>query len=197
MTPVEALKIGRDALAEAMETHIYNTDNGEKPDAHCRYAQVLADMDKVIAAATPKPVDRYPSPHWRDHLAPTMRECIAFEYYEIRPCIEHHGSIQSFSLESSFHQMITALRQEDVPHRAFWTLYGRYDQGEREMLATAIGDFMTKEDAFAAMNAILAIPAAASDMIRGCRNSKAHLSGTRAANLLEDMINQSSNYERL
>jgi CII-binding regulator of phage lambda lysogenization HflD len=48
---VEALKTGRDALAEAIEQHIYDAANGETPEADCRYTQALADMDAALIKA--------------------------------------------------------------------------------------------------------------------------------------------------
>ena len=203
MTPLEALKLGRDALAEALNTHIYNAEDGEFPDADCRYAEAVAVMDKAIAEASPKPAPpRYPSPSWRDHLNPGMRECTAFEYYEVRPAIERHGDVQSFTSETAFINTFNVLVRKGVPHKAYWTLYGRYDQGHGETLAMAIGDFTTKEDAFEVMNAILAVPAAAMHTLdAGSATNIQRITLNRhvadASSLLEDMIMQSSNGERL
>jgi hypothetical protein len=40
-----------DAMREAMSAHIYDADNGEKPEPDCGYTAALAAADAAIAAA--------------------------------------------------------------------------------------------------------------------------------------------------
>lgn len=50
LTPMrDALKAGRDALAEALTTHIYDEANGEEPDEDCGYMATIAQMDEFLA----------------------------------------------------------------------------------------------------------------------------------------------------
>lgn len=97
-----------------------------------------------------------------------------FEYFEVRPCISEPETapngivteqVTSFVDEDEFEDTLAKLAADDANYRAFWTLYGRYDDGDGAKLAMAIGDFMTKEDAHVVMNAILAPIAAARELI--------------------------------
>lgn len=135
---------------------------------------------------------------------------IAFEYFEIRPCIERGGSVDSFLSEQEYRVALDQYESDFRIHgrlfKAFWTIYGRYDHAKphKAMLALAIGDFATKEDAHEVMNAILAPMAAARDLIRDKGETVLAVSNgiqikayMRAADDLEDFINQCSNPERI
>lgn len=47
-------------------------------------------IDEEAYTPEPGPVD------CRDHLSPTMRETLAFEYFEVRPCIERDRQVTSY-----------------------------------------------------------------------------------------------------
>lgn len=125
---------------------------------------------------------------------------MAFEYLEVRPCIEDcDGEVESFINEVEYEAHRALMGDED---RTYWTIYGRYSDEAGQFLAMAIGDFTEKNDAFAVMNAILAPMAKARDKIRDGvdkerDNGLTITAAERAACDLEDFINQSSNHERL
>lgn len=135
------------------------------------------------------------------------REPLAFQYFQIRPCLETVGEdrIDSYLDEDTCEGAHDALLKQDKVTRKFYTLYGIDQDG----LAMAIGDFTFKADAFEAMNAILSPMAKARDNLIDEMN-KSHKAATHkdaigileraissAADLLDDVINQSSNGERL
>lgn len=122
-----------------------------------------------------------------------------FQYFEIRPCVDDGKKTTSFlgkpvfcpsrgaeiyTPENALAEAMAYLDQHGGEF--FWTLYGRDEDG----LAVAIGDFPHFSDAEAVMNAILAPMAAARDAIFEGQHSA-------AACDLEDVINQSTNRERL
>lgn len=125
-----------------------------------------------------------------------------FEYLEIRPCVEVGRVTTSFLGEPIFcksrgTEILTpenALAEAEAFNEAhggsgvFWTLYGRDGEG----LATAIGDFTTFDAAHQVMNALIAPMAAARDLIHDHP-----LNADRAADDLDDFINQCSTEERL
>jgi aspartate/methionine/tyrosine aminotransferase len=80
----------------------------------------------------------------------------------------------------------------------FWSLYG-VDRNA----ATAIGDFVSKAAAHETMNAILAIPAAARNALQDqqtdtvANHNRFARNARVAADWLDDMINQSSNLQRI
>ena len=80
----------------------------------------------------------------------------------------------------------------------FWSLYG-VDRNT----TTAIGDFVSKDAAHETMNAILAISAAVRNTLQdqqaGTDASRERLAeiARAAADWLDDMINQSSNLQRI
>lgn len=139
-----------------------------------------------------------PSGAFRDHLSPVMRDALAFEYFEVRPCIERDRQVASYASEDEYAADLTAARQSGKAFRTFWTLYG-IDAG----VHTAIGDFVSKDAAHEVMNAILAVPAAARNAInvanpvRRGEGSRIDTIVGKAADWLDDMINQSSNAERI
>ncbi|WP_378952140.1 hypothetical protein [Mesorhizobium sp. ANAO-SY3R2] len=45
---VDTLKLGRDALAEAMNLHIYDAANGETPGPKCRYQAAVLALDSAV-----------------------------------------------------------------------------------------------------------------------------------------------------
>jgi len=130
-----------------------------------------------------------------------------FEYYEVRPCIESadqngEKGVDSFLSEEDYQTALAALDANATPYETFWTLYGRYNDGDGAFLAEAIADRATKQEAHDLMNAILAPIAAARDKIRDGededRGNGSFISAAeRAACDLEDVINQSSNMERI
>jgi hypothetical protein len=138
------------------------------------------------------------SPSFRDQLFPTMRETLAFEYYEVRPCIERHRQVTSYRDEDEFEAELARSPQAGREFRAFWSLYG-VDRNT----TSAIGDFVSKDAAHEVMNAILAIPAAARNALQAARPAGGGRSDSidrairSATDWLEDMINQSSNDQRI
>ncbi|MGE0232441.1 MAG: hypothetical protein AB7O39_17220 [Flavobacteriaceae bacterium] len=149
----------------------------------------------VSKAATPPPATGL---SFRDHLSPTMRETLAFEYFEVRPCIEADHQVTSYRDEDEFAEELTRAQQSAREFRAFWSLYGVDGN-----CTTAIGDFISKDAAHEVMNAILAIPAAARDVINAENSARRKSNVDRdkaaqvAADWLDDMINQSSNDQRI
>lgn len=78
-----------------------------------------------------------------------------FAYFEVRPCIERDGFVDSYSNESDYHDEIRKMsgdRRQD--YETFWTVYGRFPDGDGVYLAMAIGDFATKEAAHEVMSAL-------------------------------------------
>lgn len=137
-------------------------------------------------------------PSFRDHLSSTMRETLAFEYFEVRPCIERDRQVTSYRDEDEFTTELARAQKLGKEFRAFWSLYG-VDRGS----TMAIGDFVSKHAAHDVMNAILAIPAAARDAInaenstRRQNNADPDKAAQMAADWLDGMINQSSNDQRI
>ncbi len=131
-----------------------------------------------------------------------------FKFYEIRPCVEHEGETYSFLGEPVYHSGIggnvhtpTGALDEAANFYArnggeiFWTLYGRDEEG----LACAIGDFNHFSQALDVLNAILAPMAEARDAVidrAGCTEPDPQ-DLLEIANDLDDVINQSTNAERL
>ena len=127
---------------------------------------------------------------------------IAFEYFDVRPCIDQGGNITSFVDEAEFDRECNLLTEAEWHYSAHWTVYGRYRDEADQLLAMAIGDFTHKADAFTIMNAILAPMAKARDAIDAGGLSYASFNtlsnnAKKASAILEDVINQSSNHERL
>lgn len=135
---------------------------------------------------------------FRDYLSPAMRAAMAFEYYEVRPCIERYRQIASYADEKDYAADLTKAQASGKEFRTFWSLYG-IDAGAH----TAIGDFVSKDAAHEVMNAILAVPAAARNAIHAetaarSRNVVDGAAGAQAAaDWLDDMINQCSNDQRI
>lgn len=121
-----------------------------------------------------------------------------FQYYEVRPCIERDRQIASYADEDDFAADLAAAQRSGQEFRTFWSLYG-INAGAH----TAIGDFISKDAAHEVMNAILAIPAAARNTINAARpvssadSSVIETAASQAADWLDDMINQSSNEQRI
>ena len=138
------------------------------------------------------------APSFRDQLSSAMHDTLAFEYYEVRPCIERDRQVTSYQDEDEFGAELAKSQGARREFRAFWSLYG-VDRNA----TTAIGDFVSKDAALEVMNAILAIPAAARNALQGARRREdADCEGVQqaaqsAADWLDDMINQSSNNERI
>ena len=135
---------------------------------------------------------------FRDSLSPTMQTALAFEYYEVRPCIERDRRICSYADEEDYAADLAAAQTAGGEFRTFWSLYG-IDASAH----AAIGDFVSKDAAHEVMNAILAVPAAARNAIHAGTAAKLRdgvdgTPGARAAgDWLDDMINQSSNHQRI
>lgn len=139
-----------------------------------------------------------PGPSFRDHLSPTMRDTLIFEYFEVRLCIERDRQVTSYRDEDEFTDELTRAQKLGREFRTFWSLYG-----VDSSCTMAIGDFVSKDAAREVMNAILAIPAAARDAINAENSARGQNSADRdkaakmAADWLDDMINQSSNDQRI
>jgi hypothetical protein len=139
-----------------------------------------------------------PRPSFRDHLSRPMRDTLAFEYFEVRPCVERDQQVTSYQDEEEFAAELARAQTLGKEFRAFWSLYG-VDRSA----ATAIGDFVSKDAAHEVMNAILAIPAAARNALhvenftQRQSDSGLDVAGSSAADWLDDMINQSSNNQRI
>jgi len=137
-------------------------------------------------------------PSFRNHLSPTMRETLAFEYFEVRPCIEADHQVTSYRDEDEFTDDLARAQKSGREFRAFWSLYG-VDRGA----TMAIGDFISKDAAHEVMNAILAIPAAVCNAIKtenltqAQNNTDVDMTARSVADWLDDMINQSSNNQRI
>lgn len=148
--------------------------------------------------ATPPDALRVAPSSFRDCLPASMRGDPAFEYYEVRPCIERGHQITSYPREDEYAAELVGAQSWGEEFRTFWCLYG-IDAGAH----TAIGDFVTRAAAHEVMNAILAVPAAARNAINATRpvghalGSDVDSSAGRAADWLDDMINQSSNERRI
>ena len=149
----------------------------------------------VSKAAVPPPTI---GPSFRNHLSPTMRETLAFEYFEVRPCIEADRQVTSYRVEDEFTDDLARAQKSGRAFRAFWSLYG-VDRGA----TMAIGDFVSKGAAHEVMNAILAIPAAVCNAIKtenltqAQNNTDVDMTARSVADWLDDMINQSSNDQRI
>lgn len=115
---------------------------------------------------------------------------LAFDYLEIRPCIQERDDIISFATWEEY--------RECGEEAHFWTIYGRDEKGE----AHAIGDFETFEAAERIMWAIYAPVWKARDMLQDgedkeVTNGLVLTPAEQATSILEDAINQCSNRERL
>ena len=138
------------------------------------------------------------APSFRHQLSSIMRDALAFEYYEVRPCIESDSKVTSYRDKEEFGAELAKFQTERREFRAFWSLYG-VDRNA----TTAIGDFVSKDTAHDVMNAILAIPAAARNALQGVRpegnksRNGMEQAARSAADWLDDMINQSSNDQRV
>jgi hypothetical protein len=155
-----------------------------------------ADLNVSKGGLATPPANR--SPSFRDHLSPTIRDTLAFEYYEVRPCIERDRQVTSYRDEDEFEADLVRSRKGGREFRAFWSLYG-VDRST----TTAIGDFVSRDVAHEMMNAILAIPAAACRAINAGSSARrengadAERAAQAAADWLDDMINQSSNDQQI
>jgi hypothetical protein len=137
-----------------------------------------------------------------------------FQYFEIRPCVEHDGETYSFTGARTFiatigdevhtpegavaEAMDFIADQDGEAGEVFWTLYGRDEAG----LAVAIGDFATWAAADEVMNAILAPMAEARDQLNAGQSLTRNHAGLvnridAASATLEDFINQCSNSDRI
>ncbi|CAM5291600.1 hypothetical protein ATER59S_00550 [Aquamicrobium terrae] len=169
-------------------------------DAKTRFgeADICADRNLTTIATSPDTARSPQNPSFRTHLSPMMRSALAFEYYEVRPCIERDSQVTSFRDEGDYAAELAGLQSWGEEFRTFWTLYG-VDGGTH----TPIGDFVSRNSAHEVMNAILAVPAAARNAINAAMPLRraegshcGHIAG-KAADWLDDMINQSSNQQRI
>lgn len=119
-----------------------------------------------------------------------------FQYFEIQPCIEREGIVLCFNTvegPDTFREL-----HPDCCDDVFWTIYGI----DTEHQAVAIAEFGTKEAAFAIMAAILAPLIDVRNALRTGSSSRATSKDCRSAIMtamliLEELINQCSNEERL
>lgn len=146
-----------------------------------------------------------------------------FQYYEIRPCVEAGGGVESYVGEPVYcpnrgSYISTPNNAEDealshavedlVEHGSvsmFWTLYGRDEEG----LATAIGDFKSFEAAYEVLCAILAPLVEIRDKLEAVSVAMSVINHIRpmpapllpvlsdTLSIVEDVCNQSSSEERL
>jgi hypothetical protein len=113
-----------------------------------------------------------------------------FQYYEIRPCVNRLGQIESFLGGSDENGNPTpegsleAAQLSGLP--VFWTLYGHTDDGME-----AIGDFKSFDAAYETMENILQPLIEAMDWL-----SEAN-TGTSLRAMLEDIILQSTTRDRI
>jgi hypothetical protein len=183
----------RETFANTLET--CPSTHWNRGDDSC--AECGADLNPATSTQ-PEGSCTVARPSFRDHLSPTMRTAQAFEYYEVRPCIERDRQIASYADEDNYAADLTAAQRSGQEFRTFWSLYG-IDAGAH----IAIGDFISKDAAHEVMNAILAIPAAARNAVNAVRpvrsadSSVIETAASQAADWLDDMINQSSNEQRI
>lgn len=160
-------------------------------DADADILLELPMFDAEVAQATPVPAAKP----------------MAFQYFEVRPCIETYGrlsdqddpgSVDSFRSEDDYAAELSKVVTMGERYKTYWTIYGIDSEG----LGFAIGDFNTKAAAHEIMNAILAPMAEARNKLdAGDRNNV----GVdvlcqridEASCILEDFINQCSNSERI
>lgn len=170
------------------------SNHGKHGDDSC--ADFGADFRTTANDMATPPDDIAPS--FRDQLSSAMHDTLAFEYYEVRPCIERERHVTSYRDEEEFGTELAKSQTARREFRAFWSLYG-VDRNT----TTAIGDFASRDAAHEVMNAILAMPAAARNALQGARpRENADREGVQqaaqsAADWLDDMINQSSNDDRI
>lgn len=84
-----------------------------------------------------------------------------FAYFEIRPCIEFtepdgDSYVDSYIRKEDYLSALETARTNGTPIITFWTVYGRYDDGDGAFLAEAIADRETEAQAVELLNAILA-----------------------------------------
>lgn len=171
------------------------------PTNHSNHGDDIGTDRGAYVSATSTVVAKPPAgdaPSFRDQLFPTMRDTLAFEYYEVRPCIERDRQVTSYRDEDEFAAELARSPQARREFRAFLSLYG-VDRNA----TSAIGDFVSKDAAHEVMNAILAIPAAARNALDAARSagngdrSSIDRALRSATDWLDDMINQSSNNQRI
>lgn len=160
---------------------------------------ICADCDTVLNLGAGAQSDTATAKTtFRNYLSATMQTALAFEYYEVRPCIECDRRICSYADEEDYAADLAAAQTAGEEFRTFWSLYG-IDASAHG----AIGDFVSKDAAHEVMNAILAVPAAARNAIQAetavkSRDGVNGTPGARAAgDWLDDLINQSSNHQRI
>lgn len=76
-----------------------------------------------------------------------------YAYFEVRPCIECAGDVQSFADHGEFMAAVSHHGSNRNAFRTFWTLYGRFWSGD-VYLADAIADRATEADCVELMHAI-------------------------------------------
>lgn len=152
----------------------------------------------VLPETAPRPDLTDHRTSFRNQLSPVMQSAMAFEYYEVRPCIEQDEWFKSYTDETDYSAELVELQSRGEEFRTFWLLFGV--DGEARI---RIGDFATESAAHEVMNAILAVPAAArnaigaEDATRSVGRHDIASVARRAADWLDDMINQSSNKQRI
>lgn len=165
---------------------------------HRRRGPITVDYLSGEQPASDVVASPYIASSFRDLLFPAMRDTLAFEYYEVRPCIERDRQVSSYADEGDYGADLKAAEDSGAEFRTFWSLYG-IDASAH----TAIGDFVSKDAEHEVMNAILAIPAAARNALQGARSRENtdregnEQAARSAADWLDDMINQSSNDRRI
>lgn len=112
-----------------------------------------------------------------------------FQYYEIRAAVDFGDYVKSYLGPAQWDPALGAhvctadgaLKEAEAHGRpVFWTIYGVDQEG----MSTAIGDYVTYDTALEILHAIL-VP------------FRRAIDGTRAVSDIEDILNQSSNEDRL
>jgi len=165
-----------------MRNHRKQPPPADKPiwEAHSTYTADLGASDRRRYRRTPP-------------RSPTVADLV-------RPgdTVESDSKVTSYRDEEELGAELAKFQTERREFRAFWSLYG-VDRNA----TTAIGDFVSKDTAHEVMNAILAIPAAARNALQGVRpegnksRNGMEQAARSAADWLDDMINQSSNDQRV
>lgn len=90
-----------------------------------RAAAICVDRGADLSPAATTQPDRsctVARQSFRDHLSPTMRIAQAFEYYEVRPCIERDRQIASYADDDDFAADLAAAPSSGHEFRTFWSL---------------------------------------------------------------------------
>ena len=126
------------------------------------------------------------------------------EYFEIRPCLEYEDVLLSFDDYDEFDAAMGTAAASRKSFRVFWTLYAMLRDPAPKgtpapgFHAQAIGDFASREAAFAMMDAINAPLAHIHELLSDYGNGDADRGAvSKARDIAEDFLNQCTNSERV